>query len=321
VTVPLVSIGIRASRRDHLSEAIASALDQTFGDFELIVADDHGRLQELVEGFGDDRVRYIRNPAPLGLNGNARRVLSVARGRFVGLLDDDDVLLPGFLEAVISRFTADPTLGVVFANHLVRSGAEQRVRDVSLAEGRHGSFLFHLLQLKPVATSATLMRREIWDDGTRRFQPVGSVERGFLWYSIVLNAAELGWAFYYIDEPLMVYRVHQSQASSSARLMREYEVDLWERFSFADDRCERLRQNYLASALLSRAAILLGSQPQSARVDVAEAFALARGSLGPRGYLIAMAAAHPSLVPAVRLVRKLRTGPARHRGASQPRSG
>jgi hypothetical protein len=130
------------------------------------------------------------------------------------------------------------------------------------------------------------MRKDIWDDGAERFEPVNGLESGLLWYSIVLHAAQAGWPFHYIDEPLMVYRTHPAQLSADAQSMRENVVALWERFSFEDEECERLRRSELAFALLSRGSMLLARHPESARRDIERAFALAPESLGLRGRLL-----------------------------------
>lgn len=89
--------------------------------------------------------------------------LERARGRFVGLLMDDDELVPDFLQAVVSRFAEDSSLGVVFTNHYFRANAVLREWRCGLPEGRYDDFLLPLLRYRPVAVSASLMRREVWE--------------------------------------------------------------------------------------------------------------------------------------------------------------
>ena len=101
------SICIRGWRRNTLPRAIASVLEQGRDDIEVIVGDDAGDLADVVAGFDDGRVLYRRNSARLSLSGHARALLEAARGRYLGLLDDDDVLLPGFLDATIERLDDD----------------------------------------------------------------------------------------------------------------------------------------------------------------------------------------------------------------------
>lgn len=110
---PLVSIVIPTYNRPALlAEAIASALGQVgFDDFEVLVLDNNDSPQDtvpsetLVESFRDSRLRYHRNPKNLGMTGNWNRGIELARGQWVTLLHDDDLLCPSFLDRVAPLFT------------------------------------------------------------------------------------------------------------------------------------------------------------------------------------------------------------------------
>jgi cellulose synthase/poly-beta-1,6-N-acetylglucosamine synthase-like glycosyltransferase len=61
---PTVSVIIPTYNRAHLvGRAIRSVLNQTFQDFEIIVVDDGStdNTEEVVKGFNDPRIRYIRH--------------------------------------------------------------------------------------------------------------------------------------------------------------------------------------------------------------------------------------------------------------------
>jgi glycosyltransferase involved in cell wall biosynthesis len=78
---PQVSVCIRAhTRADGLRAAIESVLGQTYGDFEVVVSDDSGRLESVAAAFGDPRVRYHRNTHPDGPAANLANAVSLARG-------------------------------------------------------------------------------------------------------------------------------------------------------------------------------------------------------------------------------------------------
>jgi len=84
----------------HLRTAIESVLAQRGPSFELLVIDDgstDGSL-ELAEGFGDPRIRVIRNARRAGLSAALNVGLGHASGEFVARLDADDVAHPDRLE-------------------------------------------------------------------------------------------------------------------------------------------------------------------------------------------------------------------------------
>jgi GT2 family glycosyltransferase len=270
---PEVSICIPAyNRPEELRVAIASALAQTVDDLEVIVTDDSDGCQDLIAEFGDVRLRYYSNQERLGMAANWQRAISLARGRYVGLLMDDDRLLPTFLERCLPAFAADQRVGVVFSNHLFDNGASVELRPSLIAGGTYENFLPVLLQHKPVAICAALMRHAVWDE----ILPVPAIQTADM--ALHIKAAEAGWAFHYVDEPLMVYRIGHSQLSGMLQF-REHEVELWRQFEFpAGSAEEAARRLLFAEALLSSAA------GQMQRGDFKRAKALAReaGAVGAR---------------------------------------
>src|SRR3954465_13746774 len=100
-TAPRVSVCIPTYRgAGHLRTSIDSVLMQTFRDFELIVTDDHSPDDTfaIASSYGDPRIRCLRNERNLGAEGNWNRTLEQARGHYVKLLPQDDVLDPSCLQ-------------------------------------------------------------------------------------------------------------------------------------------------------------------------------------------------------------------------------
>jgi glycosyltransferase involved in cell wall biosynthesis len=92
---PLVSVCIPSyNSEEFIAATLESVLSQKFVDFEIIIADDKStdRTVPIIKGFDDPRIRLIENEQNLGLVRNWNKVLSCARGEFVKLLGDDDVL-------------------------------------------------------------------------------------------------------------------------------------------------------------------------------------------------------------------------------------
>jgi GT2 family glycosyltransferase len=270
---PEVSICIPAyNRPEELRTSVASALEQTSADLEVIVTDDSDGDQNLGAEFDDERLRYFSNPQRLGMAANWQRAISLARGRYVGLLMDDDRLLPTFLERCLPAFAQYPKVGVVFSNHLFDDGAHVTRRPSLIAGGTYENFLPVLLQHKPVAICAALMRREVWEE----ILPVPEIQTADM--ALHIKAAEAGWAFSYIDEPLMVYRIGHSQLSGKLQF-REHEVELWRQFEFASGSAEEsTRRGLFAEALLSSAA----GQMQRGDFDRAKELAAEAGEVGVR---------------------------------------
>ncbi len=308
MTAPVVSIGIAAYRRPaELREAMASVLSQELDDLELIVGDDTGELEDVAASFDDERVRYIAHPQRLGITGNYNALLDEARGRYIGLLNDDDFLLPGYLSNIVPQLDADASVGIAFTNHHYLDAAGRRTeRACSLPPGRHADFVYLLMKHAPVANSASLMRREVWSQ-VRPLPDLHTSDR-----VLQIRAALAGWAFYYVDRPLAVYRVHEGQASFDELPFRNDNVALWDAFAFDDAPAELLRREYLSRSLIARAAShLKRGAYTAAAADAKRAQLVAPGRLRARERAISQLAAHPTTARAAvalwRLTRRRKT--------------
>jgi glycosyltransferase involved in cell wall biosynthesis len=304
-----VSICIPASRdAGGLHAAVASVLAQDDGDLEAVITDDScGELEPVARELGDDRVRYFANPRPLGLAGNHMAALARARGRYLGFLHDDDRFLRTYVGTVAGHLTADPSLGVVLADRWIDDGlgAYRRLR-TGLAPGRYERFLPQVLLHDHFVPSATMVRREVWD-GRRQDWP--ALTCGDL--ALFVDAALAGWPLLYVDEPLVIYRMHPAQIGGDETGTRHDLVSLWDSYRFDDPATERLRRQKLAHWLVARAgAHLKEGRPAEADADLRRARELDRRRRGPREHALSLLAAHPALVPvAHRAWRRLRPRP------------
>jgi glycosyltransferase involved in cell wall biosynthesis len=88
------------NRTRYLGECLASVLEQCPGaaEMEVLVVDDASTepLAALVARLGRGIARYHRNERNLGLPASWNEGLRLARGRWIHLLHDDDLVLPGF---------------------------------------------------------------------------------------------------------------------------------------------------------------------------------------------------------------------------------
>jgi len=104
-----------------LREAVASIVAQTSPDWELVVVDDCSPepLREIVESFGDPRIRYERNERNLGGENLVRQwnhCISFAQGDFIVLAADDDVYKPTFCETCLHLAEKYPQVDLIHAS-------------------------------------------------------------------------------------------------------------------------------------------------------------------------------------------------------------
>ncbi len=107
--------------KKFLGEMIKSVQDQTYGNWELCLADGSGsvngddgeNLSKWVESYQrvDARVKYVRLQENLGIAGNTNAALSMAEGDYIVLLDHDDTLTEDALYECALRINRERTEG------------------------------------------------------------------------------------------------------------------------------------------------------------------------------------------------------------------
>jgi glycosyltransferase involved in cell wall biosynthesis len=121
MTLPLLSAVIPTRNRPQLvCEAIESALSQRHGQVEVIVVDD-GSTDNTAEVIGErfgSRVKYLRHEERKGAGASRNTGIRASRGHLVAFLDDDDLWLPGKLDAEISAFEQFPDAKAVVSDSL-----------------------------------------------------------------------------------------------------------------------------------------------------------------------------------------------------------
>lgn len=90
------------TKEAYLRKLIESVLAQTYGDFELIIADagKSGRTEQITKSYSDGRIVYMGLENNGGISENTNAALKAAKGDYIGLLDHDDFLEPDALFAM-----------------------------------------------------------------------------------------------------------------------------------------------------------------------------------------------------------------------------
>ncbi len=103
----LTIVIITYKRHELLKKAIQSVYNQgkVSYEWEIVLMDNNPEEEELLpyieslqdDGIRPDSIRYYRNRQNLGHEGNVNRGVELAKGKWVALLHDDDLLAPDYL--------------------------------------------------------------------------------------------------------------------------------------------------------------------------------------------------------------------------------
>lgn len=138
--VPISIILPTYNRAALLPRSIESVLAQTYGDFELIVVDDGSEddSAELVAGFADERIRYLRLAKNCGLPKARNAGLAQARGACIAFQDSDDEWMAEKLERQRCQLETHPEAAAVYADMLrvCEDGRVLYLRSPTIVPGR-----------------------------------------------------------------------------------------------------------------------------------------------------------------------------------------
>lgn len=114
---PLVSIvTITLNRADLINRCIESIQKQTYTNYEHIIVDGNSddNTEEVVRSYNDSHIKYIKLDKR-GPEVQMRAGSSIAKGKYITFLDDDDEYLPTKIEKQVTLFEKQPAdVGLVY---------------------------------------------------------------------------------------------------------------------------------------------------------------------------------------------------------------
>ena len=201
------------NRAPLLRKCLASLLNQSARDYEVIVADNCSTdgTPEIVRSFTDPRLRYHRHESNIGPFGNMNWLIEEARGEYVCIAHDDDVYGPEFLQRESELLDRYPNVGMVHsAVHEVDIEGTRRqvVRAYPTTRVLPGKDEFvRYLQGHNVCCSSVMARRALFRENP--FDPRFLSADFLMWMKFAL-LADVG----YVAEPLLDMRVHGDTVTS-----------------------------------------------------------------------------------------------------------
>ena len=209
--VPVVSVLMTTwNGAGFIAASITSVLAQTFGDFELIVVDDASTdgTAAVLAGIGDPRMRVVRRAVNGGVVAARNDGFALARGRYVAMLDHDDLSLPERLAKQVTYLDAHPDV-VLVATEIVleragRRGAPDHTR------GGDPLLMRWLLHVdNPLTWSSVMLRAEAVRRLGAFVRPERELADDFDLYHRLLLVGEIA----RLDEVLTVYRWHAANTT------------------------------------------------------------------------------------------------------------
>ena len=269
-----------STRPELLCEALEKLARQSYDDWEAIVVDDGSdpglTLDQIARVVGD-RFQLIRHSQRLGTAVAKNRGVAAATGDLVTLLDDDDLLEPSALQAIVDSFSDHGEIDCLFLN-IKPFGRFSNVasvnQEVALAKvianaesHRQGELIFFgpklfsaLLQTTPISMQRPVARPATWRrvgafSSARCPKPAWSARAALLCNAALLSAPVYRWrrdGQNYASRPAMRSAASNSIVEDRIALLRALKCG-----RLADRADLRTLRGSIATLMLDQAVIAL----------------------------------------------------------------
>ncbi|WCT11876.1 glycosyltransferase [Mucilaginibacter jinjuensis] len=219
--LPLVSIVIPTynQKPDFLRACIASAVNQTYSNLEIIISDNWStnvNVQAVLDEFINVKNLSVAKPAEhVSMIQNFSFAAGCAKGEYISFLSSDDTLEPDCISLLVELVLLNPAITFAFGNiEFIESVTEEHIsyqRTDAFREGVYTTkeFLDFFIHLK----------NSVWMNGNlinaRDYNAIGGVEYEPILYShdnaLALRLLAAGATVGYVNKPLGRVRIWRAK--------------------------------------------------------------------------------------------------------------
>jgi glycosyltransferase involved in cell wall biosynthesis len=105
------------NRPRYFAEALASALQQSYRNLQVIVVNDGGEdVSDIVNSYNDERIVFINRKENQGKAFSLNEAMRRAEGKYVAYLDDDDIYYPHHVETLVGVLEGQSDCQVAYSD-------------------------------------------------------------------------------------------------------------------------------------------------------------------------------------------------------------
>lgn len=198
----------------YLREAIQSILDQTFTDFELLILDDcpEDDREQIIKSYQDHRILYVKNEQNLGIALCRNKLIDMAAGEYLAIMDHDDISLPDRFEKQVAFLDAHPNVGVVgswiddFLNERIYKFPSEDL-DIKVL----------LMDICAITHPASMIRKSVLKQHHLRYEAEFTPSEDYRLWCRLIEFTQ----FHNIPEILFKYRMHSGNTSNTHKKLME----------------------------------------------------------------------------------------------------
>lgn len=208
-----------------LCEMINSCIDQTYGNWELCLADgsdnEHSYVEKIIKNYikKDKRIKYKKLENNMGISENTNECITMASGDYIALFDHDDLLHPSALYEYM-KVICEQNADFIYCDELTFEGTLDKVitmhfkPDFAIDNLRANNYICHFSVFKSELLKETGLFRKEFD---------GSQD-----HDIILRLTEKAKNIVHIPKILYYWRSHPNSVAADIN-SKAYAVDAGKR--------------------------------------------------------------------------------------------
>ena len=198
-----------------LNEQISSILEQTYRNFELVIVDDNSKDNtiNIIKEYQskDNRIKLFQNNKNIGFLKNFEKAISLCRGDFIALSDQDDVWKKNKLEIFLKNINDNMLIysDAILIDEYSKEIGSQLIRpNHNLVQGKcNKAFIFY----NCVSGNTLMFRRELVCN-------IVPIPKNIIFHDIwIAFLASTYGTITFTDESLTYYRRYNEQITNNAK--------------------------------------------------------------------------------------------------------
>jgi glycosyltransferase involved in cell wall biosynthesis len=211
VAISVVMPAYNASR--YIKDAIESILNQTITDFELIIVNDASadQTEDIILSYTDKRIRYFKNETNRGIAFTRNLGMEKATGKYIAVMDSDDISLPDRLEKQFLYMESHPEIDILGSAMTVFSDDYRFIKQFPTDPEYVKAYLYFR---NPLAQPTVMMRKDFLIKNNLAYNPEikdGTEDYDF-WFIAAMNGAKIT----NLEESQVNYRISETQISNKS---------------------------------------------------------------------------------------------------------
>tara|TARA_Y100000768_G_scaffold113266_1_gene83444 strand:- start:176 stop:964 length:789 start_codon:yes stop_codon:yes gene_type:complete len=206
----------------YLKQSINSIISQTYSNWELIFWDNLSKdeSKNIVKDFDDRRIKYHSSKNFLKLYDARNHAIKKATGKYITFLDTDDYWIKEKLEKQVNFIKKNKKYKLIYSNFLILDEIKNTKK--KLSEYLPSGFITKkLLDNYRLGILSVFLDKEIFENYSfnKDYEIIGD-------FDFFINLSK-NYEFGCINEPLAVYRLHESNFSKKKVNIHASEISDW----------------------------------------------------------------------------------------------